>query len=103
MKLTVISHEGEWEALYVDGKLDKVGDAYLIDERVRQLAGVEEIHGDFLMGGNFREDCAQTLEEWNQWKQAREEEFAERRLKSIEAEAAKLEAEAAALRETLKG
>ncbi len=89
-KLTkVISEEvEEWSALYVDGKLDRVGDSYLIDERIIQLTGVEEIEGNFLLGGNSYDDAAKTLDE-----------IAAYEAKKVEAadEAAVLEAQAAEL------
>ncbi len=64
-KLTVASwgdHE-EWTALYIDGYLDQVGDSYLIDERIAEIAKVEYIEADFLQGGDNRETVAQTLDE----------------------------------------
>lgn len=68
----------EWSALYVDGKLDRVGDAYLVDERVGEILGVQVISGDegedFLRGGNTREDVAQTLTDISDWKSAQEAE-----------------------------
>lgn len=41
--------DGEWSALYVDGKLAVVGDHYLTDNYLSQELGVNEIHSaDFL-------------------------------------------------------
>lgn len=31
----------DWSALYVDGRLDKVGDHYLVDERIADFLNVE--------------------------------------------------------------
>ncbi len=46
----------EWSALYVDGKLDRIGDHYLIEERIAELLGVEMREdaecNDFLRGGD---------------------------------------------------
>jgi hypothetical protein len=68
----------EWSALYIDGKLDRVSDAYLVDERVGEILGVKVISGDegedFLRGGNTREDVAQTLTDISDWKSAQEAE-----------------------------
>lgn len=56
----VYQGDQEWSALYVDGKLDKVGDHYLIDERIRALFGVSTIcSNSFLLGGNYYVDVAQ--------------------------------------------
>ncbi len=35
-----IHYAGEWAALYVDGKLEEVGDAYIAEERAFALLGV---------------------------------------------------------------
>ena len=67
------SGSSDWSALYVDGKLDKVGDHYYVDERIAELLGVETVDSDdFMMGGNYREDAAQTLEELEAYTRARE-------------------------------
>lgn len=85
-QLVVYRSEGEWSALYVDGRLNRVGDSYLIDERVLELLGVEERHSDdFLMGQDTSKGCAQTLTELEKYREARE---------AREAEAARLRAEA---------
>jgi hypothetical protein len=63
MNLTRYTGSNEWSALYVDGKLDIVGDHYLIDDRIMVLTGVEEIPSeDFMRGGNSRQDVAPTLD-----------------------------------------
>ena len=64
MKLVRYTGSDEWSALYIDGKLDKVGDHYLIDERIQELVGVEVFDSnDFLLGGDSLSDVAETLEE----------------------------------------
>lgn len=69
---------GEWSALYVDGKLDRVSDHYLIDERIAQLAGVEERQSDdFLRGGDQRPDVADTVEQAEEYATEREARNAE--------------------------
>lgn len=71
-KLTIIRGSGDWSALYVDGKLDRVGDHYWVDERAFDLAGVEEIQSDdFLQGGDSRDSTARTLEEMSLYGEAR--------------------------------
>lgn len=86
----------EWSALYVDGKLDRVGDSYLIDERIQQLTGVISREGNFLLGGNHRDDVAQTVEEITAYENAREAENNE--AARLEAQAAELIAQAERLR-----
>lgn len=92
-------HEAEeWAALYVDGRLDRVGDAYLTDERIREIVGVRTVQDDAFMRGQIRADgVAQTVaevEEYSRQRQRRRE-----RAAALRAEAARLEAEAAALRD----
>src|SRR5690242_16462444 len=58
-------HEADdWAAVYLDGKLQRVGDAYLADEWVRQHFGVTTVNDDaFMRGQTKREGVASTLEE----------------------------------------
>ena len=95
-----VRYQGEeWAALYIDGKLDTVGDSYLSDERIAQILGVEEHSDDaFLRGGNSRSDVAQTLDELHAYVNEREDKLA--RAAELRAQAAALEAEAATLRES---
>lgn len=45
--------EGEWSALYINGKLDTFGDHYLVDERIQEIFSVEIRYGGaFLANGN---------------------------------------------------
>jgi len=70
----------EWSALYVKGKLEEVGDHYWVEEKLHQILGIEEISSDdFLRGGNQREDVAQTLEEIQDYRSARDAEEARKR------------------------
>lgn len=39
-------HSGEWSGLYVDGKLVKYGDHYIVDEYLSSLLGVEDYYDD---------------------------------------------------------
>ena len=68
MDLVRYTGSDDWSALYVDGKLDRIGDHYLIDERISELTGVTDYSSDdFLQGGDDRDSAAQTLEELNAW------------------------------------
>ena len=63
-RITLIEGTQEWSALYVDGKLDRVGDTYLAHERIIELCGVNwEQSDDFMRGGDSRSDVAKTLDE----------------------------------------
>jgi len=65
-KFVIYQGSGEWSALYVDGKLDRVGDHYLADERLRELVGAETVQSDdFMRGGDYRDDAAPTLDDLN--------------------------------------
>ena len=89
----------EWSALYIDGKLDTVGDSYHSDERIAQLLGVEE-HGDddaFMRGGNSYADVAQTLDELDSYVNSRTQLLAQ--AEALRAQATALEAQASSFRE----
>lgn len=56
--------EGEWAALYVEGKLNCAGDAYVIEETAFELAGVEVVRDNaFLRGQDQRDGVAPTLDD----------------------------------------
>jgi len=62
----------EWSALYVDGVLDTASETYLIDERIRILAGVITVQtGDFFCGGHRRDDVAPTIEDVRAYRRQR--------------------------------
>lgn len=96
-KLVLYRGDGEWSALYADGRLVQSGDHYLSDEKIYELAGVEVRHSeDFLRGGSHYEDVAPTVaaaEAYTSLREARD-----KRAADLEARAVALEAEAAALR-----
>ena len=98
MKLIVYKSEEveEGSALYVDGKLDRVWDHYLIDERIQELTGVISREGNFLLGGNSYSDAAQTVEEIDTYESKRDQEKNE--AAQLEAQAAELIAQAKRLR-----
>lgn len=85
----------EWAALYVDGKLDYVGDQYNVDERIATLAGVVDRRGDFLLGGNSRDDAAQTVDKITEYESAKEDRL--RQAEALKEQARALIAEAEAL------
>lgn len=68
--MELIRYQGsdDWSALYIDGKLDRVGDHYLVDERISEIAGVMNVYSDdFLRGGDSRDDVAETTEQINEY------------------------------------
>lgn len=65
---------GTWAALYVDGKLDKVGDSSGVEERVMELAEVVVEHDNaFLRGGDGRASVASTVDAITEYREARDE------------------------------
>lgn len=92
MKLE-IHYADEWAALYVDGKLARVGDAYLAEERAFELLGVKIVQNDaFMRGQNQKSGVAQTLDEVAAFATEREEK--RQRAAELRAEAARLLTEA---------
>lgn len=92
-KVTVYDGEGGWSAVYLDGKLQRVGDSYLADEWVREHFGVETVQSDdFLRGGTSRADVAPTLDDLRDY--ADEQAARQARAKALRDEAARLLAEA---------
>lgn len=88
-----IHYSGEWAALYVDGKLDRVGDAYLAEERAFELAGVKVVQDDAFMRGQAKHDgVAQTLDEVAAYRTERDD--AKSRATALREHAAQLMAEA---------
>lgn len=80
---------GEWAALYVDGRLERVGDAYLAEEKAFEILGVKAVQDNaFMCGQTSRDGVAQTLDDVAAFRRQRD---------SDQAEAARLRAEAARL------
>lgn len=74
MELVRYGGTEDWSALYIDGELDIVGDHYLIDERISELAGVTRRDSDsFMRDGEDRSSVAQTLEEIQEFEQEQSE------------------------------
>lgn len=91
MKLE-IHYAADWAALYVDGKLERVGDSYLAEERAFEMLGVTVVHDDaFMRGQSQRMGVADTLEEVAEWRTQRDQ---------LLEQADQLEAQAEAARET---
>lgn len=88
-----IHYAEEWAALYVDGQLITVGDAYNTEEQALNLLGVKTIQDEaFMCGGNSRENVAKTLEEVEDFKNKREE--LKQKAETLRKQAALLEEEA---------
>lgn len=72
--LLQLHHAGDWAALYVNGVLDVVGDAYLSRERALELCGVLEVDDDaFMRGQTSRDGVARTLEEVAEYRRTRDD------------------------------
>lgn len=92
----------EWSALYVDGRLDTVGDHYLVDERIAQIAGVEIVDSeDFMLGGSHYEHVARTLDDIQVFSERRE--ALEAQAEALRAQAAELETQARRLTNQANG
>jgi hypothetical protein len=91
-----IHYAEEWAALYVDGRLERVGDSYLAEERAFEILGVTTIQDDaFLRGQTSRDGVAKTLSDVAAYRAQRDEQRAE--ADRLRREAERLLAEASAL------
>jgi hypothetical protein len=89
-----IHYAEEWAALYVDGNLERAGDTYLAEERAFELLGVTTVQDPaFLRGQASRDGCAQTLDEVEAYRSARDAAIARASLLEQEARAALLTAQ----------
>lgn len=69
-----VHHAEEWAALYINGKLDRVGDAYLATERIYEIVGVRYVQDDaFMRGQTHRDGVAKTLDEVREFAENREQ------------------------------
>lgn len=65
---------GNWAALYVDGRLETVGDAYVAEEKAFALAGVVTVQDSaFMRGQNQRSGVAQTLDHVREYRDRRDQ------------------------------
>lgn len=95
-----IHYDEEWAALYVKGKLDEVGDAYVAEERAFALLGVTVVSDDaFMRGQNKQDGVAKTLAEVEAYRSSREASTA--KAEELRALAAALRAEADAIEQTV--
>lgn len=91
-----IHYADEWAALYVDGKLERVGDSYLAEGRAFEILGVRTVQDDaFMRGQTSAAGVAQTVEEAAAF--ARERETKRMRAAELRAEAERLLREAGEL------
>ena len=88
----------EWSALYVDGTLDRIGDRYLADERIAELAGVTEGESDVMYAINSRAEAPKTLDELAE-REAQRQQLTDRAAE-LRAEGQRLLDEAAAIEAT---
>jgi hypothetical protein len=64
---------GEWAALYVDGKLITVGDAYVAEQQAFRYAGIKTVQDSaFMRGQKDRAGVADTLDEVATYRDDRE-------------------------------
>jgi hypothetical protein len=96
-----IHYAGDWAALYVDGRLESVGDSYLAEERALAMCGVKLVQDNaFMCGQDKREGVAPTLAEVASYREEREQ----RRAKAAEMrEQAKVMLDKAAELESRRG
>lgn len=69
----------DWAALYINGELDTgPGDAYLCDERLYEILGIEVIDDDaYLRGGGKADDVCLTVEAIEEYQRERQEKLDE--------------------------
>lgn len=68
-----IHYADDWAALYVDGELDRVGDAYLAEERAFEILGVTQVPDDAFMRGQKQSDgVARTLADVQAYREQRD-------------------------------
>lgn len=95
--ILVVEGSHDWSALYINGKLERVGDHYLIHDRLMDKLGIAVEQSDaFLIGGDGRENAAQTVDEYRA--EVRRRATAAETAEELERRAAEMLAEAAAMR-----
>ncbi len=69
-----IHYADDWAALYKDGKLERVGDTYLAEERAFELLGVVIVQdAAFMRGQSHRDGVAQTVDEIDEYVRDRDD------------------------------
>lgn len=101
-KMEIHYNSGDWAALYIDGKLERVGDSYLAEQRALQILGVIIVQDDaFMRGQNQSAGVAQTLAEVTEYREQRDANV--RRATELREQAKALEAEARRLDPEARG
>jgi hypothetical protein len=69
-----IHYDGDgWAALYINGKLHQVGDAYVAEEEALSRAGVTTVRDPaFMRGQKGRDGVAQTVDEVTAYREQRD-------------------------------
>lgn len=74
MKLDRYRGDADYSALYVDGVLDTFDTHSVVDARITELVNVDTYHSNaFLLGGDTKEDVANTTAEIDQYVSAKAE------------------------------
>lgn len=82
--------DGEWAGLYVDGKLEYVGDTTVVHDKICEMFGVEAVYDNaFMRGQNKRAGVAQTVQEAAEYGRKRDE--MRERMAALRAEADSIE------------
>jgi hypothetical protein len=84
-----------WSALYVDGRLDKIGDSHNVTERIEELLGVDCQESEVMDAVQQRQDAPKTLADLRVLEAARRTALAE--AETLRQQAADLIAQADAL------
>lgn len=65
--------DGEWSGLYVDGKLEYVGDTSNVYDKLCEMFGIEQEYDNaFMRGQDKRDGVAKTVEEAEEYKRQRD-------------------------------
>lgn len=74
MKLVRYTGDADYSALYVDGVLDTFDTHSVVDRRIAELVDVETYNSNyFLLGGDSKDDVANTIAEIEQYTEAKHE------------------------------
>lgn len=77
----VVIYEGndQWSALYVDGRLEYVGDHYNVNEKIHAMFDITVIQSDdFMLGGNYRSEVARSISEITEYAEEIERKYVAR-------------------------
>ena len=91
-----------WAGLYVNGRLERVGDAYVAEEKAFEILGVKVVESDdFMLGQGTAAGAARTLGEIGDWRLAQTSKLKE--AERMRAEALRLTKAAQALEDEAMG